>query len=415
MSDEVSRYKELIGSKLRDYRENVAVKTQEELSQELNINRSTLSLIEKGTQAPDLALLVRILQLTKMDFMELLDLKFRRYIVVDTNIILNRPLKLQNLVDDCDRVYIPETVINEINYQKDRGQGSKKANASQCLNVIIELQNSIIQVPAGVGANNDDKIFDCAKRIAKENPEDYVYLLTDDKDFLLKKAEKLINLRVINSQQYDELFKTDAKYDVSASQKFFYAVSKNDIENARKYTDYNINVNFVDGRTGFTPLIQAIRNKSNKMVDFLLGLPRIDINAVDEKKYCLPPISHAVQISNIGIITKLIQNGANVNEPSVAVKNPYNTPLMIAAWHGRDDIVQLLIANNACVNQADKGNGFTPLIKATFQNNPSTVAILLQHGADRSICSFEKKTALDYALEKNNDNQYKKVIDLLMN
>ena len=129
-----SQYKEVIGNKLRAYRESID-ETQEEFAKKLFINRSTLSLIEKGAQAPDLDLLIKILQLTKMDFMQLLDLKFRKYVVVDTNIILNRPLKLKAIVDDCDRVYIPEVVKTELNYQKDHSDKSKKANASQCLNL----------------------------------------------------------------------------------------------------------------------------------------------------------------------------------------------------------------------------------------------------------------------------------------
>lgn len=409
-----SQYKEIIGNKLRAYRESID-ETQEEFAKKLYINRSTLSLIEKGTQAPDLELLIKILQLTKMDFMQLLDLKFRKYVVVDTNIILNRPLKLKAIVDDCDRVYIPEVVKSELNYQKDHSDKSKKANASQCLNVLIDLNDKkqITFVDSIDGKNNDDKIFNAAKRIAKENQEDYVYLLTDDKDFRLKDIGKLTNFRVINSQEYDELFKDDNHYDMAMSQKFFSAVYKKDLETARKLSSEDIDVNFIDGRSGFTPLIQAIRNRDINMVKFLLTLPRIDINAVDEKKYRLPPISHAVQLDNKEMLMLLIQGGANVNEPSLNDKNPYNTPLMIASWHGRIELVQLLIDNGACINQSDKGNGFTALIKAVYQNFPATVQCLLKNGADKTICSFEKKTALDYAYEKNNDNQYKDVIELL--
>lgn len=66
-------YNEIIGNKLRSYRESLD-ETQEQFAKKLHINRSTLSLIEKGAQAPNLELLITILQLTKMDFMQLLDL-----------------------------------------------------------------------------------------------------------------------------------------------------------------------------------------------------------------------------------------------------------------------------------------------------------------------------------------------------
>ena len=409
-----TRYGEIVGNKLRTYREDMG-KTQEELAKELFINRSTLSLIEKGAQTPDLELLVRILQLTKMDFMQMLELKFRSFVVVDTNIIFNRPMKLKAIVEDADRVYIPDVVKNELNYQKDRGMGAKKTNASQCLNILIELKESqsIEFLECSDVGNNDDKIFKCAKRVAESHQNDYVYLLTDDKDFRLKDPGKLTNLKVINSQEYERIFKVDTNYDMAGSQKFFSSVFKRDVDMAKQLSEGNIDVNVIDGRSGLTPLIQAIRNKDIAMVRFLISLPRIDINAVDSKKYCLPPISHAIQMNNMEIIRMLIQSGADVNEPSMADKNPYNTPLMIAAWHGRLDIARLLVESGACVNQSDKGNGFTPLIKAAFQNQVELVRFLLNSGADRTICSFERKTALDYAYEKNNENQYKDVIDLL--
>ena len=86
---------------------------------------------------------------------------------------------------------------------------------------------------------------------------------------------------------------------------------------------------------------------------------------------------------------------------------------MIASWDGKQDMVELLVENGACINQADKGNGFTALIKAVWQNHPDIVRYLLEHNADRTICSFKAKTALDIAYEKNSGNRYKEIIELL--
>ena len=41
----------------------------------------------------------------------------------------------------CDYVYIPETVIKELNFQKDRGTEAKRKLASLCLNKITELKS----------------------------------------------------------------------------------------------------------------------------------------------------------------------------------------------------------------------------------------------------------------------------------
>ena len=105
----------------------------------------------------------------------------------------------------------------------------------------------------------------------------------------------------------------------------------------------------------------------------------------------------------------LIENGANVNEPSQNERNPFNTPLMVAAWEENLKAVKLLAESGACINQQDKGNGFTPLIKAVFKNRSDIVKYLLEKGADRNVYSFERKSALDYAYERNN----KEIINLL--
>jgi ankyrin repeat protein len=184
---------------------------------------------------------------------------------------------------------------------------------------------------------------------------------------------------------------------------------KGSLAQVKAFDIEGIDINYIDGRSGYTPLIQTIRDRNYQMIQYLLTLPNININSVDNKKFGFPPLSHAVQMHELGIMRTLIDNGANVNEPSTNDKNPFNTPLMIAAWGGRLESVRLLVENGACVNQQDKGNGFTPLIKAVFKGNIDIVKYLLEQGADKGVFSFEKKTALDYAYEKN----HKEIIELL--
>ena len=73
----------------------------------------------------------------------------------------------------------------------------------------------------------------------------------------------------------------------------------------------------------------------------------------------------------------------------------------------------MLVENGACINQVDKGNGFTALIKAVYKNHPVIVKYLLDCNADKTICSFEKMTALDYAYAKNENGTYEEIISLL--
>lgn len=336
-------------------------------------------------------------------------------IVVDTNIILNCPQLLKSLTGYCDTVYIPRTVVRELNYQKDRGDNQRRALASLCLGMLIELKsdNFVIDDSFVDGANNDDRIWGTAVGLAEENSDDEVFLLSNDKDFKLKNTSGLENLRVIDSKEFDVEFKQSQFFDIRQSQKFCDAVKKRNIDYAKKLLSDRVDVNYIESEYGNTPLIQAVRNRDMKMIEWLLSIPEVDINHVDEMKYKFPPISHAIQINNTSIVKTLIQHGANVNEPSLNGRNYYNTPLMIASWGGNLELVKILVENGACINQVDKGNGFTALIKAVFKNKPHIVKYLLECGADKTICSFEKMTALDYAYSKNENGNYEEIITML--
>lgn len=338
-----------------------------------------------------------------------------KQIVVDTNIILNCPQLLRSLHNYCDKVYIPRTVVRELNYQKDYGDNQRRTLASLCLGMLIELksENFVIDDSYVDGSNNDDKIWGSARSIAELNVNDSVYLLSNDKDFKLKNLLDLKNLKVIDSKDFETEFKATQFFNIPQSQKFCEAVKRKNIEYAKKLAGNSVNVNYIESETGYTPLIHAIRNRDLMMIKWLLSIPEVDINLVDEKKYMFPPISHAIQINNISIIKLLIDYGANVNEPSLNGKNYYNTPLMIASWGGNLELVKILVENGACINQVDKGNGFTALIKSVYRNHPQVVRYLLEHKADKTICSFEKMTALDYAYSKNENGSYEEIISLL--
>lgn len=409
-----------IGNKIREYREQAGI-SQEDFRKAIGLkNRATLSLIENGEQSISIDALVRVVQITRLDLMSLLELNTRRLLVIDTNIILNRPEMLRVVIGDCDVVYVPKAVIEEINYQKDHGREKEKRNASLCLGLLGDLhrdennKDSLIinAEPSVKRETNDDCIMQVAVDIAAANPEDSVFMFTNDKDFLLKDIGKTTNLRVIDPKAYTEVFVRPDGMSPALSQRFFMAVMKRDLEQAKKLmgkSGRNINVNYIDTQSGLTPLIKAVRNKDYQMIKFLLSLDRIDINAVDDFKYKFPPLSHAIQTHDITSFRILIDGGADVNEPSQNTTNSYNTPLMIAAWEGQLEMVKALVDNGACLNQQDKKNGFTALIKAVFRNKDDIVRFLLEAGADKTISSYERKRAEDYA----RDNRNMKILSML--
>lgn len=408
-----------LGNRIYEYRDKADIK-QDDFAKMLGISRTTLSFIENGSQAPSFDVLVNLAQITNININDLLNVKTRNLVVVDTNILLNRPEMLGVLMKDCDKVYIPQPVIEEINYQKDHGKEKERRNASLCEDMIDKKQSEKLDIhmTSDISGSNDDKIMDIALKIAKQYSGDNVYLLTNDKDFNLKDRKRMVNIRIIGSNQYNCIFTENDGFDDTYSHRFFMAVLKGNKDEAKRLLvklGNSINVNVIDTRSGNTPLIQAINNKDEIMVNFLLSLDRIDINKVDAKRYHLPPISHAMQMQNERDSERfarlLIQSGANVNEPSQNETNPFNMPLMIAAWHGHFNLVKLLVENGAYINQQDKKNGFTALMKAIFNTeHVGIVEYLLEHGADKHMISFiDKKTALDYAYDKGNQ----KLIELL--
>lgn len=404
---------ERIGSIVKKYRKDMNI-NQDEMAERLGISRSTLSLIEQG-QEPSLATLKNIVELTKMDPGELLEITRKRMIVVDTNIILQRPRILDQLCEEFDSVIIPQTVRDEINGLKDRGTPQQRKQASLCLGKMIELKDGgelSIVFDKGSGSH-DDRIMKAATDTAAGSSDALVYLLTNDKDFLLKNTKGLTNFHVINSRRLDSMLNRDESYSVPLSQKFFDAVRRRNLDSAKKNYLPAVNVNYVDGRSGFTPLIQAVRNRDIPMVEYLISLPSTDINAVDRNKYMLPPLSHAVQARRIDMVELLVSNGADVNYPEKSNKNYYNTPLMIASWGGQLDIVKLLVENGACLNQVDKLNGFTSLIKAVFNSHRDVAEYLLSKGADTTICSFEGKKAVDYAYDRLSTEDGKAIYEML--
>ena len=130
-----------------------------------------------------------------------------------------------------------------------------------------------------------------------------------------------------------------------------------------------------------------------------------------------------------GATRKLLYDGAEQNKLDVVAKglaqgyDPNHehelhpkfgtTPLMEAAFHGRDDIVKLLIEHNAALN-TQSGYGWTALHYAGQANKPGCAALLVAAGADREIKNSKGKTALARAQEQAQEKPEKQaIVDLL--
>jgi ankyrin len=91
----------------------------------------------------------------------------------------------------------------------------------------------------------------------------------------------------------------------------------------------------------------------------------------------------------------LLEKGAN---PNVAGKDG-TTPLEDAALKGFDPIVDMLLMNGARANQANTLSGTTALYAAASSGYLITVKMLLDRGANPSLCGNNRKTPYQTAIE----------------
>lgn len=101
--------------------------------------------------------------------------------------------------------------------------------------------------------------------------------------------------------------------------------------------------------------------------------------------------------------SKYIENHANTKDNSTANEDtfiPGETPLCIACYYGRRDVVRLLLkAPNIKVNQTD-AQGWTPLHYAAYMNYEDVVIRLLKVKCNRRIFDLTGRTPVDVAIER---------------
>lgn len=72
------------------------------------------------------------------------------------------------------------------------------------------------------------------------------------------------------------------------------------------------------------------------------------------------------------------------------------SPLMLAAYHGHYEAVELLLSLTADIHSRDN-HGNSILMAATFRGHLPIVKLLLEHGADPDACNYRRQTALVFA------------------
>jgi uncharacterized protein len=142
---------------------------------------------------------------------------------------------------------------------------------------------------------------------------------------------------------------------------------------------------------GQTGLLIAMREPSPKVIQVLLDSPKTDVelrNAKDES-----PLMLAALKGQQDLVTRLIARDADINKPGW-------TPLHYAATGGHVAIMKQLLESYAFID-AQSPNGSTPLMMAAMYGSSAAVQLLLDEGADTAMKNQLGMTALDFAQRAN--------------
>ncbi|XP_036344915.1 protein TANC2-like, partial [Rhagoletis pomonella] len=151
-----------------------------------------------------------------------------------------------------------------------------------------------------------------------------------------------------------------------------------------------IDVNLMDEACGDLPLTAAARNGCSDAVAILLSKgARID--ARNKQDYTA--LWLAVKEGHWAVVEKLIQNGADIDEPVTTARK---TPLMIAAEEGHIELLELLIDRGASLEAQDE-EGFTALSWACLRGRQPAAKCLIERGCNRNHADNNGRTPLDLA------------------
>lgn len=181
--------------------------------------------------------------------------------------------------------------------------------------------------------------------------------------------------------------------------------TNNNMEMINTALNNGANINF---KRGFqTPLSWAVKNNNIEITQYLLSKGAfVDVGNLGSGWNNETNLMIAVDKNNLAMVQLLAEAGENVN----ASKYAGRTALIMAVERNNmtTDIINYLISKKANVNKSTV-DGYTPLMavanSSSYNNNSvrlEVAEILLKVGANPSLRSRDGKTALQYAIDKNN-------------
>ena len=143
-----------------------------------------------------------------------------------------------------------------------------------------------------------------------------------------------------------------------------------------------------------TGLLIALREPSPKVIQALLDSPKTNVEARNSKDES--PLMLAAIRGQQDVVVKLLARDADVNKTGWA-------PLHYAASSGQLTIMKLLLDKYAFID-AESPNGTTPLMMAAMYGSVESVKLLLDEGADPMMKNEQGMTATDFARRVNRDD-----------
>lgn len=145
-----------------------------------------------------------------------------------------------------------------------------------------------------------------------------------------------------------------------------------------------------------SPLHDAVMQKAEEVVDYLLSRPKINVDLRDSEG--LTPLCHAVQSSLLKVVESLLKNGADTTVLTQRKKKL----LQQAVVFDDEKIVSLLLKYKASINaQPEENNKQTALHEAVFKGSQKMVRLLIgQQDLDVNLTDSKGCAAIYYAVEK---------------
>ena len=170
---------------------------------------------------------------------------------------------------------------------------------------------------------------------------------------------------------------------------YFRAVGNDNVGEVSSLLQRGFDPNTIEAQRGETGLMLAIQGGSMKVIEALLNAR--DVNFEARAFNGNTALMVAAYKGLPQVVQMLLDKGAEVNRPGW-------TALHYAAAIGNNAIVGLLLEKSAYIDAASP-NGTTPMMMAARSGHILTVKLLLDEGADATLKNQQGMSAIDFALK----------------